>query len=54
MHTCVRWDRLPEGLFPITQADFDAVQAAGREFSPQAAVTWGLHVIHASEQPAVA
>jgi hypothetical protein len=59
-----------EVLLPITQADFDrtlaAAQAAldadvfgaawatGRSLSPQAAVTWGLHAIHVSEQPAAA
>jgi tetratricopeptide (TPR) repeat protein len=58
-----------EVLLPITQADFDAMQAAaqdalpagafdaawatGRELSPQAAVTWGLHAIHVSAQPVV-
>jgi predicted ATPase/transcriptional regulator with XRE-family HTH domain len=59
-----------KALLPITQADFDRTQAAaqavldadafeaawatGRELSPQAAVTWGLHAIHVSEQPMVA
>ncbi len=59
-----------EVLLPITQADFDAARTAaqaaldaevfqaawtaGRELSPQAAVTWGLHAIHVSEQPATA
>jgi transcriptional regulator with XRE-family HTH domain/tetratricopeptide (TPR) repeat protein len=59
-----------EVLLPITQADFDRTRAAahsafpagafdaawatGRELSPQAAVTWGLHAIHVLEQPAVA
>jgi hypothetical protein len=56
--------------FPIVQADLDATlaaaqaalvadavnagQAAGRSLSPQAAVTWGLHAIHVTEQPMVA